>query len=92
MYVYSDGVLPNGDVHMTGFGADQRGVFVPEEDPQAAVEESKKVHPMDVQSMVKVEDATGDVGDYVGCGGEGVALEVADDVGGENVEDAPGVT
>lgn len=52
MYVYSDGVLPNGDVHITGFGTDQRGVFVPEEDPEAAVEEFNKVHPMDVQSMV----------------------------------------
>lgn len=52
MYVYSDGVLPNGDVHMTAFGADQRGVFVPEEDPQVAVEEFNKVHPMDIRKMV----------------------------------------
>lgn len=55
MYVYSDGVLPNGDVHLTAFGADQRGVFVPEENPEAAVEEFKKVHPMNVKSLVSTE-------------------------------------
>lgn len=52
MYGYADGVLPNGNVHLTAFGADERSSFVPERDPEKAVEEFNALHPMDVKRMV----------------------------------------
>ncbi|KAK1763316.1 hypothetical protein QBC33DRAFT_549916 [Phialemonium atrogriseum] len=51
MYGYGDGVLPNGDVHLVAFGADQRGSFVPEKEPLKAVDALQKLHPMDVKSL-----------------------------------------
>lgn len=58
LYGYSDGVLPNGDVHLVAFGADQRGSFVPEKEPLKAVDALQKLHPMDVKSLVS-RDKTG---------------------------------
>lgn len=52
MYGYADGVLPNGDVHLTAFGADERPHFLPERNPEKAVAEFKALHPMDVKRMV----------------------------------------
>lgn len=55
MYGYGDGVLPNGDVHLVAFGADQCGSFVPENEPLKAVDALQKLHPMDVKRMVSQE-------------------------------------
>ncbi|KAF9881546.1 hypothetical protein CkaCkLH20_00692 [Colletotrichum karsti] len=52
MYGYSDGVLPNGNVHIVGFGKDEKGAFVPEQNPQSAVEAFQQLHPMSVQRMI----------------------------------------
>lgn len=52
MYGYGDGVLPNGDVHVVAFGADERETFVPEKHPEKAVDALQKLHPMDVEKMV----------------------------------------
>ncbi|EQB54357.1 hypothetical protein CGLO_05825 [Colletotrichum gloeosporioides Cg-14] len=52
MYGYGDGVLPNGNVHLVGFGKDEKGRFVPEENPKAAVEAFEQLHPMNVQRMI----------------------------------------
>lgn len=55
MYGYSDGVLPNGDVHLVAFGADERETFVPEKHPEKAVDAFQKLHPMEVRRMVSLE-------------------------------------
>ncbi|KAL4884563.1 hypothetical protein BJY04DRAFT_215027 [Aspergillus karnatakaensis] len=52
MYGYADGVLSTGDVHVTAFGADERPHFVPEKHPEKAVEELKRLHPMDVKRLI----------------------------------------
>lgn len=52
MFGYADGVLPNGDVHMVAFGADERETFVPENDPEKAVDAFQKLHPMDIKRLV----------------------------------------
>jgi len=57
MYGYADGVLPNGNVHIVAFGADERHRFVPERDPQLALDAFQKLHPMDIDSMVCVNFA-----------------------------------
>lgn len=54
MYGYADGVLPNGNVHVVAFGADERHHFVPERDPELAMDAFKKLHPMDIDNMVCV--------------------------------------
>lgn len=54
MYGYADGVLPNGNVHIVAFGADERHHFVPERDPELALEAFKNLHPMDIDNMVCV--------------------------------------
>lgn len=54
MYGYADGVLPNGNVHIVAFGADERHHFVPERDPELALDAFKKLHPMDIDNMVCV--------------------------------------
>ncbi|PLB49690.1 FAD/NAD(P)-binding domain-containing protein [Aspergillus steynii IBT 23096] len=52
MFGYGDGVTPNGDAHIVGFGKDERDTFVPERDPQKAIESFKKLHPMEVKKMI----------------------------------------
>ncbi|KAL0938625.1 monoamine oxidase n [Colletotrichum truncatum] len=52
MYGYGDGVLPNGDVHVVGFGKDERTTFVPEKNPELAVDAFQKLHPMDVRRVI----------------------------------------
>ncbi|KAH7121536.1 hypothetical protein EDB81DRAFT_814071 [Dactylonectria macrodidyma] len=52
MYGYGDGVLPNGDVHVVAFGADERETFVPENDAEKTIEALKKLHPMDVKRLI----------------------------------------
>ncbi|KAL4864651.1 hypothetical protein BDV12DRAFT_188747 [Aspergillus spectabilis] len=52
MYGYADGVLSNGDIHITAFGADNRAHFIPEREPEKAVADLKALHPMDVKKMV----------------------------------------
>lgn len=52
MFGYADGVLPNGDVHLVAFGADERENFVPENDPEKAVDAFQKLHPMNVKRLV----------------------------------------
>lgn len=54
MYGYADGVLPNGNVHIVAFGADERHRFVPERDPELALESFQKLHPMEIENMVRV--------------------------------------
>lgn len=54
MYGYADGVLPNGNVHIVAFGADERHHFVPERDPELALDAFQKLHPMDIDNMVCV--------------------------------------
>lgn len=56
MYSYGDGVLPNGNVHLVGFGKDEKGAFVPEENPKAAVDAFEQLHPMNVQRMASHYD------------------------------------
>ncbi|ATY62709.1 amine oxidase [Cordyceps militaris] len=52
LYGYGDGRLPNGNVHLVAFGADEREHFVPENNPELAVESFKKLHPMDIQRLI----------------------------------------
>ncbi|OGM44145.1 hypothetical protein ABOM_006990 [Aspergillus bombycis] len=52
MFGYGDGVTPSGNAHIVGFGKDERGVFVPERDPEKAIEAFQKLHPMEVEKMV----------------------------------------
>lgn len=52
MYGYADGVLPNGNVHIVAFGADERHRFVPERDPESALAAFQKLHPMNIDNMV----------------------------------------
>ncbi|KAJ3562130.1 hypothetical protein NPX13_g8680 [Xylaria arbuscula] len=52
MYAYSDGVLPNGHVHLTAFGADERPHFVPEKMLEKTIEEFNKLHPMDIKRLI----------------------------------------
>lgn len=54
MYGYADGVLPNGNVHIVAFGADERHHFVPERDPELALESFQRLHPMEIENMVRV--------------------------------------
>lgn len=51
---YADGLLPNGNVHIVAFGADERHRFVPERDPNLALRAFQNIHPMDVESMVRI--------------------------------------
>ena len=53
MFGYGDGVLPNGNAHIVGFGKDERDTFVPEEHPEKVVEAFEKLHPMEVQKTVR---------------------------------------
>lgn len=52
MYGYGDGLMPNGNVHLVAFGADQRQTFVPEKNPEMAAEALRKLHPMDIKRLV----------------------------------------
>ncbi|KAH7015935.1 hypothetical protein EDB80DRAFT_833171 [Ilyonectria destructans] len=52
MYGYGDGVLPNGDVHVVAFGADERETFVPENDAEKTIGALNKLHPMDVKRLI----------------------------------------
>ncbi|KAK0637896.1 Monoamine oxidase N [Lasiodiplodia hormozganensis] len=54
MYGYGDGNLPNGNVHIVAFGKDERDNFVPERDPEKAVDALKKLHDMDVERLVRL--------------------------------------
>ena len=53
MYGYADGVLPNGNVHLVAFGADERHHFVPERDPELALDAFQKLHPMNIDKLVR---------------------------------------
>ena len=55
MYGYGDGRLPNGNVHLVAFGADERETFVPEKNPELVVESFNKLHPMDIQRLVRIK-------------------------------------
>ena len=52
MFGYGDGVLPNGNAHIVAFGDDQDGSFVPEWEPEKAVEGFKRLHEMEVRRLV----------------------------------------
>ncbi|KAE8147902.1 FAD/NAD(P)-binding domain-containing protein [Aspergillus avenaceus] len=52
MFGYGDGVTPTGNSHIVGFGKDERNTFVPERDPEKAIDAFKKLHPMEVEKMV----------------------------------------
>jgi monoamine oxidase len=52
MYGYGDGKMPNGNVHVVAFGADEGDNFVPERHPEKAVEALNKLHPMNVERLV----------------------------------------
>lgn len=52
MYGYGDGVLPNGNVHIVAFGADERDVFIPEESAEQTIAALNEIHPMNVQRLV----------------------------------------
>ncbi|KAF5689588.1 monoamine oxidase N [Fusarium circinatum] len=52
MYGYGDGVLPNGDVHVVAFGADERDTFIPEDNAAQTIEAFNKIHPMDVKRLM----------------------------------------
>ncbi|CVL02554.1 probable monoamine oxidase N [Fusarium mangiferae] len=52
MYGYGDGVLPNGDVHVVAFGADERDTFIPENNSAQTIEALNKIHPMDVKRLM----------------------------------------
>lgn len=54
MYGYGDGNLPNGNVHIVAFGKDERDTFVPERDPEKAVDALKRLHDMDVERLVRL--------------------------------------
>lgn len=54
MYGYADGALPNGNVHIVAFGADERHRFVPERDPELALDAFQKLHAMNIDRMVRV--------------------------------------
>ncbi|KAE8331188.1 hypothetical protein BDV39DRAFT_190030 [Aspergillus sergii] len=49
MFGYGDGVTPNGNAHIVGFGKDEGDVFVPERDPEKAIDAFQKLHPMEVE-------------------------------------------
>ncbi|KAI9927548.1 hypothetical protein ASPWEDRAFT_186881 [Aspergillus wentii DTO 134E9] len=52
MFGYGDGVTPNGNAHIVGFGKDERDTFVPERDPEKIIDSFQKLHPMEVQKMI----------------------------------------
>ncbi|KAL4786573.1 hypothetical protein BJX76DRAFT_365370 [Aspergillus varians] len=52
LYAYGDNVLPSGDSHLVAFGTDERHHFVPERDPEKAVEAFTNFHPMEVKKLV----------------------------------------
>lgn len=52
MFGYGDGVTPNGDAHIVGFGKDERDTFIPERDPEKAIEAFKHLHSMEIKKMV----------------------------------------
>lgn len=54
MYGYADGVLPNGNIHVVAFGADERHRFVPERDPELALDAFQKLHSMDIERLVSL--------------------------------------
>lgn len=58
MYGYGDGVLPNGDVHVVAFGADERDTFIPENNAAQTIEALNKIHPMDVKRLVRRPSST----------------------------------
>lgn len=58
MYGYGDGVLPNGDVHVVAFGADERDTFIPENSAAQTIEALNKIHPMDVKRLVRCPSST----------------------------------
>ncbi|ODM19972.1 hypothetical protein SI65_04958 [Aspergillus cristatus] len=47
-----DGVTPSGRAHIVGFGKDERATFVPERNPEKAVDAFQKLHPMEVNKMI----------------------------------------
>lgn len=51
MFGYGDGVTPSGRAHIVGFGKDERATFVPEKNPEKAVDAFQKLHPMEVNRM-----------------------------------------
>lgn len=53
MFGYGDGVTPGGRAHIVGFGKDERATFVPEKNPEKAVDALEKLHPMKVNRMVQ---------------------------------------
>lgn len=52
LYAYGDGVLPSGDAHLVAFGTDERHHFVPERDPEKAVQAFRNFHEMEVKKLV----------------------------------------
>ncbi|KAF9770341.1 hypothetical protein IL306_012133, partial [Fusarium sp. DS 682] len=52
MYGYGGGVLPNGNVHVVAFGADDRETFVPEANAAQTIEALNKIHPIDVERLM----------------------------------------
>lgn len=52
MYGYGDGKIPNGNVHIVAFGADEGANFIPEKEPEKALAALKSLHPMNVKRMV----------------------------------------
>lgn len=52
MFGYGDGVHPNGNAHIVGFGKDERDTFVPERHPEKVVAAFKALHPMEVKKTV----------------------------------------
>lgn len=54
LFGYGDGITPNGDAHLVGFGADQRTSFVPEEQPEKVVAAFNALHQMKVKKTVSI--------------------------------------
>ncbi|KAE8345513.1 hypothetical protein BDV24DRAFT_148110 [Aspergillus arachidicola] len=52
MFGYGDGVLPNGNAHIVGFGKDEKGAFVPEKHPERTIQAFENLHPMEVRRTI----------------------------------------
>ncbi|CAG8000440.1 unnamed protein product [Penicillium olsonii] len=52
MFGYGDGITTNGNAHIVGFGKNEGTNFIPERDPEEAVNAFQKLHPMEVKKMI----------------------------------------